>query len=238
MFFLIDIVFKCRTTHIFHCNTSHVFIWAEEKFIPCSLAPTKKTKTQQNKIPWNMLLCASCSKLFVGIGFMFGQKVESLRYRPKKHLTVKKIKILTQVSLYPNVTDSFSDNTISLPYSHPVPNVLTGHQWLQVVSSHVVRRPLIDLLRHPLQEPNRNISAAQEKRYFIFTLNVLHAHHIKASMVAPLPTCTWRRATPAWSGVSFLRLECQSPSAPNQSWWNPWGCPGVRWTRCPSVCSP
>lgn len=113
-----------------------------------------------------MLFCTSCRKLFVGISFMFGQKVESLRYRSKKHLTVRKKKDFSpEVSLYQNAVVLFSDNIISLPYSHPVPNVLTGHQWLQVVSSHVVRRSFVDLLRHPLQEPNWNISVAQEKPF-------------------------------------------------------------------------
>lgn len=35
--------------------------------------------------------------------------------------------------------------------------MLTGHQGLQVVSAHVVRRSLVDLLRHPLQKAHWNI---------------------------------------------------------------------------------
>lgn len=48
--------------------------------------------------------------------------------------------------------------TISLPNPDPVPNVLTGHQRLQVVSAHVVRRSLIYPLWHSLQEAHWYIS--------------------------------------------------------------------------------
>lgn len=57
------------------------------------------------------------------------------------------------------MTDPFSS-----PNPDPVPNVLTGHQRLQVVSAHVVRRSLIDLLRHSLQEAHWNISDRQRWR--------------------------------------------------------------------------
>lgn len=72
-------------------------LFEKEKFIPCffgSQGPIKLNKIKhlnENKIPWNKVLRASCQKSFVGIGFMFGQKVESLRHRSKKHLTVERI---------------------------------------------------------------------------------------------------------------------------------------------------
>lgn len=52
--------------------------------------------------------------------------------------------------------------TFYLPNPDPVPNILTGHQRLQVVSAHVVRRSLIYLLWHSLQEAHGYISEDSE----------------------------------------------------------------------------
>lgn len=45
-----------------------------------------------------------------------------------------------------------------LPNPDPVPNILTGHQRLQIVSAHVVWWSLVYLLGHSLQEAHWNIS--------------------------------------------------------------------------------
>lgn len=60
------------------------------------------------------------------------------------------------------------DNAVCSPDPHPVPNVLTGHQGLQVVSPQVVRWALIDLLRQSLQEAHWNISGGVKD--FVYTL--------------------------------------------------------------------
>lgn len=95
---------------------------------------------------------------------MFGQKVEILWHRSKEHFTgeeqikhnkrIKSWKSLMQHQLHcqfwvlPSLS-LFKWDRCS-PNPDPVPNVLTGHQRLQVVSAHEVRRPLIDLLRNSL----------------------------------------------------------------------------------------
>lgn len=134
--------------------------------------------------------------------------------------------------------------TFDLPNPDPVPNILTGHQRLQVVSAHVVRRSLVYLLWNSLQETHWYISDRRWEgrendniaRRFLFNRQFIisKSHPVEKHLY----TCTWRRATPTESCESSRRLGCLSPSVPDQNWWNLWGCPVARWTICPSVSFP
>lgn len=129
--------------------------------------------------------------------------------------------------------------SFSLPNPDPVPHMLTGHQRLQVVSAHVVRRSLIYPLWHSLQEAHWYISErGGDKEAWDCLLYSIVMIWKSPLLDKHLPTCTWRRATLTWSCESSRRLACLSPSVGDQSWWNLWGCPGVRWTICPSVSFP
>lgn len=135
--------------------------------------------------------------------------------------------------------------TFSLPNPDPVPNMLTGHQSLQVVSAHVVRRSLIYPLWHSLQEAHWYISERDggrendnKARDCLLYLPLIFMIWKSPLLDKHLYTCTWRRATLTWSCESSRRLGCLSPNVLDQNWWNLWGCPVVRWTICPSVSFP
>lgn len=71
------------------------------------------------------------------------------------------------------------------PNSDPVSNILTGHQWLQVVPAHVVRRSLIDLLRNSLQQAHWDISDKEIWREYWKRLSLIQLEmHYFAMYVA------------------------------------------------------
>lgn len=77
--------------------------------------------------------------------------------------------------------------TFYLPYPDPVPDILTGHQRLQVVSAHVVRRSLIYLLGHPLHDAHWYIPDGRRREkgkwYYpgVFPLHLQFLIHISKS---------------------------------------------------------
>lgn len=83
-----------------------------------------------------------------------------------------------------NSHQSFSCFYNTSPDFDPVPHMLTGHQRLQIISTHVEGRTLVDLLWRSLQQTHWNISASIHTTWQHSEISRLAKHRLYKTLLS------------------------------------------------------